>query len=173
MFHPVAAAVTERSVHGKPRSTMRPRATRSTSAVVMAAAFEAGLVGVTRTPRSQSGPVGAHSSRQRATDPEVSPSGEPDVFAARPLRTLTLVECHGLAFAKLIEGRLAARRLMKEILVAVAGRDESKPFVTDEPFDRSVHAWHLHSPVMCRADRLRTEDVRSRAAPAVRFHATC
>src|ERR1700676_2350570 len=169
MFHPVAAAVTERSVHGNPCSTMRPRASRSTSAVVIAAAFKAGLVGVTRTPRSQSRPVGAYSSRQRATNPEVSPSGEPDVFAARPFRTLALVERDGLAFAKLIEWGLAARRLVEEILVAVAGSDESKPLVTDEPFDRSVHAWHLRSPVVCRADRLRTEDVRSRAAPAVRF----
>src|SRR5580765_4282354 len=32
---------------------------------------------------------------------------------------------------------------MKEVLVPVAGRDESESLVAHEPLDRSVHAWHF------------------------------
>jgi hypothetical protein len=31
---------------------------------------------------------------------------------------------------------------VEEVLVPVTGQDETKPFVTDEPFDRAVHGRH-------------------------------
>jgi len=71
--------------------------------------------------------------------------GDPDVFCARALRTLARHERDGLTFAKLAELPVRDRRLVKEILLAVRSRDESKPLLADEPLDRSSNCRHVVS----------------------------
>src|SRR5712671_2243507 len=48
---------------------------------------------------------------------------ELDVLGPRPFWSLSLVEGHSLAFAKLIEGRVVARRLVEKVLAAICRRD--------------------------------------------------
>jgi hypothetical protein len=62
-------------------------------------------------------------------------SGEPDVLTARAFGALADIESDLLAFSKLVERSLRARRLVKEVLGPVARRDEAKAFVADEPLD--------------------------------------
>src|SRR6202011_4285383 len=64
---------------------------------------------------------------------------KPDVLTPRPLRTLPLFKRDSLPFAKLVEGGLSTGRLMEEVLVAVASRNEPEPFVAHESFDRASH----------------------------------
>src|SRR5262249_20337439 len=61
-----------------------------------------------------------------------------DVLGARTLRPLPALERHRLAFAQFVETRAAARRLVKEVLGAVACRDEPESLVS-QPLDRAVH----------------------------------
>src|SRR5262249_46378270 len=62
-----------------------------------------------------------------------------DVLASRALRTLSSLECDGLAFMKIVETSFTARGAVEEVLVPVTGEDEPEPLVTDEPLDRAVH----------------------------------
>jgi hypothetical protein len=62
-------------------------------------------------------------------------SGEPNVLTTRAFGALADIEGDLLAFSKLVERSLGARRLVKEILGPVARRDEPKPFIADEPLD--------------------------------------
>src|SRR3954469_8738940 len=72
-------------------------------------------------------------------------SGEPDVLAPRPFLPLPDVERHCLAFSKIIEGRPLAGGVVKEVLDAVAGEDETEALVADEPLDRAVYRCHVVS----------------------------
>src|SRR5262252_2278784 len=62
-------------------------------------------------------------------------SGEPDVLGARTFRSLALLERHVLPFAQLVETHAAARGVVEEVLVAVAGCNEAEALVAHEPLD--------------------------------------
>jgi hypothetical protein len=62
-------------------------------------------------------------------------SGKPDVLTARAFGALADVESDLLAFSKLVERSLRARRLVKEVLGPVARRDEPKALIADQPLD--------------------------------------
>src|SRR4051794_41632 len=62
----------------------------------------------------------------------------PDVFGSRSLGSLPLFERHGLTFAQIVEPCAGAGRVVEEILVAIAGQNESESLVADEPLDRAV-----------------------------------
>jgi hypothetical protein len=55
---------------------------------------------------------------------------------------LSALERDGLTLAKFIEPDVAARRVVKEVLIAVVCGDEAEPFVADEAFDSTVHRCH-------------------------------
>src|SRR6266851_3610095 len=65
-----------------------------------------------------------------------------DVLASGALGTLSPLERDGLPFTEIVETSFATCRAVEEVLVPVTGQDETKPFVTDEPFDRAVHGRH-------------------------------
>jgi hypothetical protein len=65
-----------------------------------------------------------------------------DVLRPRPLGTLTSLERDSLTFTEIIETRLTARGVVKEVLVLVTGQNETKTFVTYESFDCAVHGCH-------------------------------
>src|SRR5215831_18533345 len=75
--------------------------------------------------------------------PRAAPRGlrEADVFGARSLRTLPSLEGHRLPFAKLVEPRAAAGRLVKEVLGSIAGCDKAEALV-GQTLDRSIHRRH-------------------------------
>src|SRR6266851_581094 len=57
---------------------------------------------------------------------------KPDVLTPWPLRTLPLFKRDSLSFAQLVEGGLSTGRLVEEVLVAVASRNEPEPLVAHE-----------------------------------------
>src|SRR6476620_8181834 len=69
-------------------------------------------------------------------------SGERHMLGARPLRPLALLERHRLPFAEVVEADAFARGLVEEILAAVLGGDEAKPFVRNQPLDRALGSCH-------------------------------
>jgi len=66
----------------------------------------------------------------------------PDVLGPRPLRTLAALEGDSLSLAQIVEPGIAARGVVEEILIAVAGQNEAEAFVADQSFDRAVHGCH-------------------------------
>jgi hypothetical protein len=76
------------------------------------------------------------------------------VFGLRGLGTLTAIERDRLSFAQIVEGRLGARRLVEEVLVAVARRNEPETLVADEPLDRAIHRCHVCLLVVTTASNL-------------------
>src|SRR5262245_42513559 len=93
-------------------------------------------VGPNRTAPELSAQVHAVSERTRALR-------DAHVLGARALRALSALKRHGLALAKLIEARACARRLVKEVLAAVACRNKAKSLV-GQPLDRAVHRRHRY-----------------------------
>jgi hypothetical protein len=65
-----------------------------------------------------------------------------DVLASGALGTLSSLERDGLSFTEIVETSFATRGGVEEVLVPIICQDETKPFVTDEPFDRAVHGCH-------------------------------
>jgi hypothetical protein len=68
--------------------------------------------------------------------------GDPNILGARTLWPLPAFERHRLTFAQFVEADAATGRLVKEVLVAVACRNETESLVR-QPFDRAIH--HRHS----------------------------
>jgi hypothetical protein len=62
-----------------------------------------------------------------------------DVFGARTLGSLSLLERHRLPFAQLVETAIRTRGLVKEVFGAVGRRDESETLVANQPLDRAIH----------------------------------
>src|SRR5580765_8449171 len=102
-----------------------------------------------RAPRSQRGgrefePPAVHhfSSKIRRFGPRRPRLRQADVLGARPFRPLPSLERHVLSLAQLVEAHAAARGVMEEVFVAVAGRDKTEALVTDKPFDCAVESRH-------------------------------
>src|SRR4029078_2404618 len=74
---------------------------------------------------------------------------EPYVLAPRALGTLAAIERDGLAFAEIVETGVAARRVVKEVLVSVTGQDDPEALVSHESLDRTVHGCHGKLLQMC------------------------
>jgi hypothetical protein len=72
---------------------------------------------------------------------------------------LSPIEGDGLPFTKVIEPSFTARRIVEEVLVAIAGENETEPFVTDEAFDCAVHG--RHSDLLDSSDTNAISDQRN------------
>jgi hypothetical protein len=79
--------------------------------------------------------------------------GEPNVLSSRPLRPLSRVERHRLPFAKIVESRVGAGGLMKEVFVPIWRCHKSKSFVADDPFNGSLHRGHRVTCALCVESR--------------------
>src|SRR5687767_15466506 len=71
---------------------------------------------------------------------------ETNVFAAGAFGALADVECDGLSFAQIVVPRLGARRVVKEILLAVRGEDKAETLVGHETFDSTGERRHSRFP---------------------------
>lgn len=72
-----------------------------------------------------------------------------------------------LTFPQLIVAR--ARGTMEEILDAAIGGDEPEPFVSNQPFDRAVHARHIRPLAVARRIHRRPQTVDAGFGPCIYF----
>jgi hypothetical protein len=67
---------------------------------------------------------------------------DPDVLASGSLRPLPFLERHSLPFAKRVEARIAAGRVVEEVFIPIAAENEPETLVADDAFDRAGHCRH-------------------------------